>query len=266
MTNLYFIYNVDLNLPELNPFSQNGLYGDNWVTLKIVDTDKFQMMTGEAVIFNFTISKQCDGWQYRVMDYINYQCLYKRNIIVICTKEEYDEATSKYEGHSIYDTALRDYEPRVLVHSTTKEAFELIKKDGYLKSWNVLKSENNSNENKPIGTLLGDPADFSDYVMLGGGTAPEIVVSSKQKGFICMDIDVKYTAGARMYFDVSTLAENGLLMRDGAHYKVKNKLPLKMVSFCATLDNVDMQGLSITPKNFAEMADETFQNHVQQYI
>ena len=95
--------------------------------------------------------------------------------------------------------------------------------------------------------------------MLGGGFWNEIVVSSKQKGYICMDADCDYTPGARFYFDTKQLIKDGLLVRDGAHYKIKHKLPLSYSLFCASLDNINLKG-KITPKSFSAAADEAFEN------
>ncbi len=54
---------------------------------------------------------------------------------------------------------------------------------------------------EPIGVKLGDPKDFSDYIMFGGGVIPGIVVNSKQKGMITMNVNEDYMPGARFYFD-----------------------------------------------------------------
>ena len=135
-------------------------------------------------------------------------------------------------------------------------------KDSALKSWNKVKKDGGSDENKPIGVLLGDPDDFRGYVMLGGlGVWNEIVVSSKEKGYICMDVDCEYTPGARFYFSTEELIQSGLLMRDGAYYKVRDILPLSHSLFCATADNVFING-KVTPKTFSEAADEAFEKHL----
>ena len=186
------------------------------------------------------------------------QSQYSRDVIVICGQEDYQEATSRYGSSGIGDTELRPYEPPILVHSTTNEAFKSICVDGFISSWNTLKQNDKISEPSPIGRKLGDPIDFSDYVMLGGGVACEIVVSSKQKGSICMDTDCDYQPGARFYFDVAAIARDGLLVRDGAHFKVRGRLPLEYALFCATLGNVAMQGKPVTPANFARRADDTF--------
>ena len=208
MSQIYFADEIT----PVNPFTDDGLYDDSWVELSITNSNDFQMMTGKTIIFEFKISKQCEGWQLRAMDYVQYQILNNRNVIVTAPKKDYEESQSAYHGHSIYDKLLHPYEPKTLVHSTTAQAHLQIQKDGKLKSWNRLKSNNNTLEEKPIGSLLGDPSDFSDFVMLGGGVAPGIVVNSRVKGFICMDSDNEYTPCARFYFDTRQLAVKGLLI------------------------------------------------------
>lgn len=104
-------------------------------------------------------------------------------------------------GHKYNETFLRENEPVCLIHSTPLSNWESIRRDGILKSWNYLKSERCVYEDKPIGLQLGDPIDFSDYIMFGGGTTGEIVVNSKQQGKIVMDENAEYLTGARLYFN-----------------------------------------------------------------
>ncbi len=135
----------------------------------------------------------------------------------------------KQQWLCVYDKdepLLRDNESPVLVHSTPLNSWENIKRNEMLKSWNLLKTEKVIAEEQPIGIQLGDPTDFSDYIMFGGGVTGEIVVNSKQQEKIIMDINVEYLTGARLYFDAKKIAYDGLLVRDGCHLKVKDKLLL----------------------------------------
>jgi len=131
--------------------------------------------------------------------------------------------------------------------------------DNCLKSWNILKAEGNLLEEKPIGDLLGDPIDYRDYIMFtNSGKSAERVVSSKQKGYLDMNFDSPYIAGARLYFDAERIAKDGLLVRDGVHLKVKDMLPLdKYLLWVAT---PEILGISekTTPRFFAKKADEMF--------
>src|SRR5690554_4523085 len=113
MSNLYFID----ELTKVNPFSQNGQYDDNWVELSITNSFGYQMMTGKNLIFSFKVSKRFEGWQFRVMDYISYQLLENRNVLISASKDDYEDAHTAYKGHSIYDREPRPYEPEILIHS-----------------------------------------------------------------------------------------------------------------------------------------------------
>lgn len=149
-----------------------------------------------------------------------------------------------------------------MVHSTPWHNWEQIQQDGMLKSWNILKSENVITEEFPIGRQLGDPLDFSDYIMFGGGITGEIVVNSKQQGRIVMDTDSEYLTGARLYFDATKIAKDGLLIRDGCHLKVKDTLPLSpYLIWSATWNRIGLASRISTPKTFAELSDNLFQQY-----
>ncbi|HEY5590395.1 MAG TPA: hypothetical protein VIK55_05200 [Paludibacter sp.] len=139
------------------------------------------------------------------------------------------------------------------MHTTTKECYQAIKLDGCLKSWNILKQENVLTEDKPIGALLGDPVEYSDYIMFNnGGNSAERVISSKQKGYIEMDVDIPYIAGARLYFDCEKIAQDGLLVRDGAHLKVKRCLPLEKYLLWTAIPSELGISEDTTPRIFAK--------------
>jgi hypothetical protein len=252
-------------LPEQNPFREDGLYDSSWVQLVITEKSEFSMITRKTIIFQFTVSKCYEGWQFRVMDYISYQLGYGRNVILTAEPEHYEEAQQAYQGHESCDLFLRSYEPKFLVHSAPPMALEQILLDGALKSWTRVKAANYISEDSPIGAQLGDPDDFRDYIMLGEGLAPEVVVSSREKGFICMDADCEYSPGARFYFDTSELISKGLLVRDGCHYKVKNELPIHLALFTATVHTLSLEGCKMTPRIFTEAADRAFTAFLQVY-
>lgn len=97
--------------------------------------------------------------------------------------------------------------------------------------------------------------------MFGGGVSGEIAVNSKQLGKIVMDIDAEYKTGARLYFDAEKIARDGLLVRDGAHVKVKDCLPLEpYLIWIATWDKVGLESQISTPRIFTELSDEKFEN------
>lgn len=258
------IYYADSAFNELknNPFNNGRPYDNTWMVLRLIDESHFLQYTGTGGgnVFQFVLTKKNIDWQYRIMDCINYESELDKNLIIAVNSNDLDEAKAIYKGHSNSDSYLRHYECPVLVHSTTPEGYKNILKCGYLKSWNVLKNEGVINEQNPIGSFLNDPEDYSDYIMFNnGGFSVELVISSKQKGFICMDKNAEYTAGARLYFDAAKVAENGLLVRDGAHLKVKDTLKLdKYLIWTATTDILGINAVT-TPFTFGKTADETFE-------
>ncbi len=258
------IYYADNAFNELknNPFNNGKTYDNTWMVLRLIDDAPFLQYTGtgDGEAFQFVLTKKNIDWQYRIMDCINYESELGKNLIVAVNSTDLDEAKAIYKGHSNSDSYLRYYERPVLVHSTTPEGYKNILKCGCLKSWSILKNEGAINKQKPIGSFLNDPEDYRDYIMFNnGGFSVELVISSKQKGFICMDKNAEYTAGARLYLDAAKVAEDELLVRDGAHLKVKDILQLdKYLIWTATPGILGINAVT-TPITFGKTADEAFE-------
>jgi hypothetical protein len=112
-----------------------------------------------------------------------------------------------YGEHSFNKHFLRSYEPKVLVHSTPSENVNDILFDRELKCWNILNKEKINWETNPIGALLGDIGDFSNYIMFSDiKFNSEIIVASKQKQKIDINTEQIYMPGARFYFDAEKIA------------------------------------------------------------
>ncbi len=256
------IYRVD-RLPDnqINPFTSNK-YDETWMALALTFSADNKLVSGvgsEGVYFIRLSILLNKDWELCVGDFIGYCEANNLNGILVMSQEEYQNVMQKYLGHSYNEANLRKDEPNILIHSTTAESWESIKRDGMLKSWNRLKSEAVEWEDHPIGDKLGDIEDFQNYIMFGGGVTGEIVVSSKQAHCINMDINAEYRTGARLYFDAKLMAEDGLLIRDGAHIKVRDTLPLApYLIWAATWDVLGLSSQISTPKIFAETADEQF--------
>ncbi|MCR5736870.1 MAG: hypothetical protein K6G64_04385 [Eubacterium sp.] len=164
-----------------------------------------------------------------------------------------------FEENMINPITNREYEDTVLIHSTTRANYENILKEGCLKSWNQLKREQAITEDKPIGYYLGDPVELRDYILFANGVTGEIVVNSKQKNRIEMDVDSEYITGARLYFDMKKIAEDGLLVRDGGEIKVRDVLPLNpYLILAATWDKIGLESEKSSPRKFADAADRYF--------
>lgn len=257
------IFRVDeLIESRINPITGDA-YDNAWIILMLTDSEDYQFMCGSQNGYAYTLKVsrvQCSDWKLVIGDFTGFHEAISKNIILVMSESEYYRAMEYYGNHSYNEPELRADEPRVLVHSTPMDNWKQIVQDGKLKSWNRLKSENAVTEEQPIGVLLGDPTDFSDYIMFGGGVTGEIVVNSKQQAEIIMDINAEYLTGARLYFDAQRMARDGLLVRDGCHIKVKDSLPLEpYLIFAATWDNVGLNSQVSTPKIFADMADKAFE-------
>lgn len=246
---------------EINPFT-NMPYDSSWIVYQLTDAADYQIMNGGGSnkVYTLKVSKEYPQWRMSVCDFLQFQEANNKNIILSISDENLEEVKSYYGNHNYNDNFLRSYESDILVHSTTLENWRKIESDGALKSWNTLRKNNATRETEPIGKLLGDPDDFSDYIMFSsGGISSEIVVLSKQQGRITMNQDMQYKPGARLYFDTEKIAKDGLLLRDGCHLKVRDELPLApYLIWVATWQSVGLSSDLSTPKEFTEVSNRTF--------
>jgi len=252
----------------------DSLAGENigsfCMALMLTDCPDYQKLcgSGKEGVYTVKISRaQCKDWELAVGDFIGFCEANGKDAVLVMTETELYAAKMRYEGHRYNEPVLRSSEPVVLLHSTPLNSWKQIHADGMLKSWNRLKAEKMIGEEHPIGFQLGDPEDFSDYIMFGGGVTGEIVVNSKQRGKIVMDGNAEYLTGARLYFDARRIAQDGLLLRDGCHLKVKDSLPLfPYLIWAATWENVGLTSQISTPKLFSKQADRKFQALFQQKL
>ena len=252
--------NEKFEITDINPFT-NKPYDSSWIIFQLTNSNDYQMFNGgNQSVYLLKVSKKYPQWKFSIFDFVQYQESYNKNIILSISDDDYIEANIEYRNHKYNDNFLRNYEPEVLIHSTRQENWNKIKIDGCLKSWNILKNENPEFEKEPIGKALGDPNDFSDYIMFsGGGISNEIVVLSKQQGKITMNQDKEYVTGARLYFDINKIAKDGLLIRDGCHLKVKDKLPLDpYLIWVGEWESIGLKSNISTPKEFTELSNLTF--------
>ena len=256
------LYRVD-SLPQTGKNPINGRkFDERWIVFQLTDSVAYRLLVGSQKngVYSICASRVCcPEWHRAGGDFVSFHTAMNKNMLLVMNAQEQAEMEQRYVGH-VYNEPLRDYEPKVLVHSTTTESWQQIQSDGMLKSWNRLSKERILREAQPIGSHLGDPIDFSDYIMFGGGVHSEIVVMSRQKGKITMNPQAEYEPGARLYFDFERIAADGLLVRDGAHMKVREMLPLKpYLLWAATMDTVGMPGKKSTPEQFSKVADTIFE-------
>lgn len=256
---------------RLNKLSENRInsitgqaYDSSWIILMLTDSPDYQQMSGSwgGCAYTIKVSRsQCKNWEMAVGDFIDFSEANEKNAILVMPEADLESVKKHYEGHRYHEPFLRETEPSIFVHSTPMNCWEQIQRDGMLKSWNILKTENVITEEQPIGIQLGDPMDFRDYIMFGSGVTGEIVVNAKQQGKIVMDTNAEYLTGARLYFDAKRIALDGLLVRDGCHLKVKDRLPLNpYLIWAATWETIGLASQVSTPKIFAEKADKYFQS------
>lgn len=94
----------------------------------------------------------------------------------------------------------------------------------------------------------------------------EIIVASKQKGCIDITPNQTYQAGCRFYLDAKKLADNGLLLRDGQHIKVRNEIQLdKYLIWYSTAERIGLL-VETTPKEFFEQSNRKFGEIYAKYI
>lgn len=234
----------------------------SWRVLTITCSMDHPVMVGPDAngIYSIRVSRLLKSdWYTSVGDFIGYCESNGLNGVLLISETDYADAKHRYDGHTFDEPILRADEPIVLIHSTDTYAWERIRHERKLKSWNMLKNEGIISEQKPIGAILGDPPEFSEYIMFGNGVSGEIVVSSKLSHSINMDVNAEYHPGARLYFDAQAMAQDGLLVSDGCHIKVKNEMPLDpYLIWVATWDNIGLQKPVSTPKIFAQKADRMF--------
>lgn len=212
--------------------------------------------------YTLKVSRRFSGWEFAVGDFLDFYANGGKNVLAVLSEADLQAVRSIYGSHSCRDRCLRAGEPTVLVHSTNAAAWDSIQKDESLLSFNRLKARKNDLDKLPIGKQLGDLEEFSDYIMFGSGSAisGELVELSRQRGKILADETAEYRTGVRLYFDARKIAEDGLLVRDGMHLKVKDQLELKpYLLFCATWDTVGLPSPIATPREFAEAANAHFE-------
>ena len=89
---------------------------------------------GERGAYTIRFSRQFLSWKIQMGDFIDYSEKHNQNALVILSKNEFIEVKQSYQGHACNERFLRPDEPAVLVHSTTLECWESIRRDGSLKS------------------------------------------------------------------------------------------------------------------------------------
>lgn len=236
-----------------NPFSEDGEYSYKWSAVIFEENTKYYAKIEEnAKLFTVIISSKLDVDYERINDFINYESKYNRNVIIKSDKS----IKRKLESNK---NKIRERDPRWLVHSTTEEAYKLIKESNFLYSPKELRKLGKEISEIGLKHYL-EPKDYSDYIMLdilnGCG---ELVVNSRQLGYVCTDGNMEYNPGVRLYFDAHKIIEDGLAERDGLHIlKVEKELSLDKYLVMAVTKDKAKEKVSWTPTTYTEWANNYF--------
>ncbi|ADL53078.1 hypothetical protein [Clostridium cellulovorans] len=248
-----------------NPFSVDGQYGESWSAF-IYDEEiqYYSNVVHKTKVYCLKVSPDLDKDFQRIIDFVKYETYHKRNVIIKVHKKLRPSIEAVLRNNfADNDTAIRETDPRWVVHSTTKDSWEEIKKSGFLYSPSELKRMNILVKEIGLKELV-EPKDYSDYIMfdiLNG--CGEIVVNSRQLGYVCTKPDIPYNPGVRLYFDAYKIIKDGLAVRDGLHIiKVKEKLHFQEYLAMAVTADISTTRELWTPTTYTEWANRYFLNNV----
>ncbi|MGN1410101.1 MAG: hypothetical protein ACI4XJ_07985 [Eubacteriales bacterium] len=243
-----------------NPFTADGSYGENWSAFIYDDsTPYFSNVYPDTKVYVLKFAPAADPENLRFFDFLWYEQSYGRNVIVrFCSGMNANEILSRFHNmNNVVNYRISDGE--VLVHSTTLSSWESIKREGALLSPSMLRRKGQAIREIGLNVML-EPKDYSDYVMLDiPNGCGELVVNSRNLGYVCTDPNVPYSPGIRLYFDVKRLFRDGLVTRDGLHpVKIRGKLPLDGYLLAAISSKDFPYEIQWTPTKFTEKANELF--------
>lgn len=90
----------------------------------------------------------------------------------------------------------------------------------------------------------------------------ELVVNSRQLGYVCLDSNIEYIPGVRIYFNAYKIIADGLATRDGLHVlKVFERLPLDKYMVMA-IDDSMLSKQGWTPTAYTYRSNEYFLKHM----
>ena len=248
-----------------NPFSEDGAYGPEWSCFCLSGTsEKLDFCGSTNGLFTFCLGPKARNAKIRLADFLRYESAHGRKVILSFPEGVDPEAYVQQAIAEAPDAnAVRESDPRWVVHSTNGQAWKGIQRDGGLKALSVLRDDGTPVLSVGYGQL-GEPPEYAEHIVLGriGAVNPEHVVASQQRGCIFTEEDVPYEPGVRIHFDNHRIIRSGLGVRDGLHtIKVHRFLPLEphMVAAISRAD-VDPQGdvPEWTPRTFWTAANEAF--------
>ena len=256
-----------------NPFTQDGRYGPEWICFYIHrkgDNPADFCGSGKNSLYTCRTDYRATNSERRLADFLRYENKHGRNVILSFPDEmDVDTIVDRALTKTPTQNVIREDDPRWVVHSTNLEAWDSIQHDGGLRSLSILLKEGKNVKTAGIGfNQLGEPPDYSEYVILGKieGVGAEFVVASQKKGRVFTEADTPYEPGVRLYFDNHKIIESESGVRDGLHLmKVHHYLPL--VPFLVTVvsvRDVDPKGdvAEWTPNTFWQAANLEFYGRI----
>lgn len=247
---------------DTNPFTEDGTYGSKWSAfIYDLDIGYFTNIYPYAKLHVLRFSPDIDKEHIRLFDFLTYELSYRRNVILkVCEGITAGDLLRQYNTIS-HEIIYRSNDEEYMVHSTTLKTWEKIKMDKSLLSPNMLKTLGREVIEIGLKPMI-EPADYSDYIMLdvlnGCG---ELVVNSRQLGYVCTDPNIIYTPGIRLYFDVRKMIRDKIVVRDGLHLlKVKDSLPLGDYLIAVISAEDFPEEIKWTPTLFTEKANQLFNN------
>lgn len=249
-----------------NPYSVDGRYGENWSAFIYDELIQYYSNVVENTkVYCLKVSPDLDKDFQRIKDFVYYEAGYYRNVIIKVNEKLKPIIQQVLSIKDLKNgTVIRKSDHRWLVHSTTKESWKEIQESGCLYAPSEMKRKNIIVNEIGLKALM-EPRDYSDYIMLdilnGCG---EIVVNSRQLGYVCTDPNLPYNPGVRLYFDGHKIIKDGLAVRDGLHIlKVKNKLPLNKYFKMAITEDMSLSKEIWIPTTYTEWTNEYFLNNVE---
>jgi hypothetical protein len=254
---------------DINPFSPDGSYGLRWSSFCILDKDDDQFITGKSGDGPFTarFGRRVENLEARLIDYLRYENNQGRTVILSFPDDiEIDRYVSQALARMPDPDAVRPDDPKIIVHSTTADAWRIISSDGQLRAASGL-----SQQARIIDTssevwryLEYEPPEYRDYIMFGTivSTTPEKIVASYQAGRFILDDNAIYEPGVRLYFNNHQMISDNQVTRDGLHTtKVHKRLSLSPYLMTAVgVNDCDPQSevKAWTPQTFLERSDKVF--------
>ena len=250
-----------------NPFTSDGSYGPEWTCFRVSGDQECELFTGRGPhpngLFVGSFRQDAANLDNRLADFLRYENRQGRRVIVSFPKgEDADAIIARALAVTPPADVVRSTDPKIVVHTTTLDAWNDIRRDGVLKSLARLKAEGLVCGDSDVDRYrMNEPEEYVDNIVFGAIDSPwpELVALSKAKGAFVTDPNTPYQPGCRLYFDNHRIIESGRDERDGLHLiKIRGELPLDGFLVAAiTSADADPEGVVQvwTPAEFVERAN-----------